>query len=108
MTESHVAAFYPPNWILYRFVDVSPAYRLSILPHYVALAAATYGYGRRLGLTTGGSIAAALGLTLCGFQAIHVIHGPFYTVMAYLPLCSLLADCYVRVSRHPHSALVSH
>src|ERR1700722_18482476 len=28
VAESHVAAFSPPNWLLYRFFRVEPAYRL--------------------------------------------------------------------------------
>src|SRR5206468_8706342 len=68
--ESHVAAFYPPNWLLYRALDVPAAYRLSMWLHYVAMAAATYAYGRRLGLLAWGAALAALAFTLCGFQAI--------------------------------------
>ena len=40
--ESHVAAFYPPNWLFYRFCDVATAYRLMIWLHLLALAAATF------------------------------------------------------------------
>jgi hypothetical protein len=42
VAESHVAAFYPPNLVLYRNFGVSTAYRLSMWLHYVALVAATY------------------------------------------------------------------
>ena len=42
VAESHMAAFYPPNWLLYRVLPVSSAYRLSMWLHYVALAAVTY------------------------------------------------------------------
>src|SRR5262245_9669148 len=34
--ESHAAAFYPPNWLLYRALEVSAAYRLAMLLHYLA------------------------------------------------------------------------
>jgi hypothetical protein len=30
VAESHVAAFYPPNLVLYRVLDVSTAYRLAM------------------------------------------------------------------------------
>src|SRR5580692_9712604 len=55
IAESHVAAFYPPNLVLYRVFDVSTAYRLSMWLHYVALVATTYLYARCLGLSTWGS-----------------------------------------------------
>ena len=31
--ESHVAAFYPPNWLFYRLWDVATAYRLTMWLH---------------------------------------------------------------------------
>ena len=46
VAESHVAAFYPPNLVLYRVLDVSTAYRLSMWLHYLALVATTYFYVR--------------------------------------------------------------
>ena len=49
VAESHVAAFYPPNWVFYRFFKTAIAYRLSLWLHFVALAAVTYAYGRVLG-----------------------------------------------------------
>src|SRR5579885_3530310 len=39
IAESHVAAFYPPNLILYRLLGVPAAYRLSMWLHYLAIAA---------------------------------------------------------------------
>lgn len=35
--ESHVAAFYPPNWLFYRIWDVATAYRVSMAVHLLAL-----------------------------------------------------------------------
>src|SRR4029077_21295975 len=29
ISESHVAAFYPPNWVIYGLLDTSPGYRRS-------------------------------------------------------------------------------
>ena len=54
VAESHVAAFYPPNWLLYRALDVPTAYRLSLWLHFVALAAATYAYARVPGALAAG------------------------------------------------------
>ena len=99
VAESHAAAFYPPNWVLYRVLDVPVAYRLSLWLHFVALAIATYAYGRSLGLSPPGSVAAAIGFSLCGFQAVHSVHEPFYTLMPYVPLCLLLGDRFVTTGK---------
>jgi len=93
--ESHVAAFYPPNWVFYHMLGVPFAFRLSEWLHYIALAAATYAYAHELGLTPWGCTTAAIGFSLCGFQAIHTVHEPFYTLMPYMPLCLLLGDRFV-------------
>src|SRR5437588_10065580 len=50
VAESHAAAFYPPNLVLYRLLDVPVAYRWSMWLHYLALSAAMYGYARVLGI----------------------------------------------------------
>jgi len=92
--ESHVAAFYPPNWLLYRIWDVGTAYRLTMWLHFLALAAATFAYAQELGIGRAGSSLAAASFTLCGFQAVHAAHEPFYHLMPYLPLCLLLAHRY--------------
>jgi hypothetical protein len=99
VAESHVAAFYPPNWVLYRLFDVSAAYRLGMWLHYLALVAATYAYARGLGITRWGSALAALAFTLCGFQAIHSTHEPFYHALPFLPLALWLTDRYVASGR---------
>ena len=92
IAESHVAAFYPPNLVLYRLLDVSTAYRLSMWLHYLALVATTYFYARCLGIAPWGGAMAAVTFTLCGFQAIHSSHEPFYCLMPYLPLALGLAE----------------
>ncbi len=99
MAESHVAAFYPLNWFFYRLWDAGTAYGLTMWLHWVALVAATFAYARNLGISPAGSAIAALSFTLCGFQAVHAVHEPFYHVMPYLPLCLLLADRYAATGR---------
>jgi hypothetical protein len=99
IAESHVAAFYPPNWVFYRFFRTATAYRLSLWVHFVALAAATYAYARVLGFSTSASALSALSFSLCGFQAVHTVHEPFYTLMPYVPLCLLLAHQYAATGR---------
>jgi len=107
VAESHVAAFYPPNWVFYRVLGVPIASRLSEWLHYLALAAATYGYAQALGLTPWGCTTAAIGFSLCGFQAIHAVHEPFYTLMPYMPLCLLLGDWFVTTGQFRWLALLA-
>ena len=94
VAESHVAAFYPPNWVFYRFLDVATAYRLTMWLHMLGLVVATFAYARALGIGREGAALAAMVFALCGFQAVHAVHEPFYHLMLYLPLCLLLADRY--------------
>ena len=105
--ESHVAAFYPPNWAAYRFLNVSTAYRLSMWIHYLALVLATYGYARVLGLTLRGSALSALTLTLCGFQMSHAVHEPFYHLLPYLPLSLMLAELFMSEGKIIYPALLA-
>lgn len=67
--------------------------------HLLALAAATFAYARGLKISRAGSALAAVSFTFCGFQALHIVHEPFYHAMPYLPLCLLLADRYVATGR---------
>jgi hypothetical protein len=99
VAESHVAAFYPPNLVLYHILDVSRAYRLSMWLHYLALTAATYFYARCLEVLPWGAAMAAVAFTFCGFQAIHSSHEPFYCLLPYLPLALGLAERFMADGR---------
>jgi hypothetical protein len=99
VAESHVAAFYPLNWFFYRIWDVATAYRLMMWLHFIALPITTYIYARSLAITAPGAALAAISFSLCGFQAIHSPHEPFYHLMPYLPLCLYLADRYARTGQ---------
>ena len=54
---------------------------------------------RTLRIGPAGSAMVALAFALCGFQAVHVVHEPFYHAIPYLPLCLLLADRYAATGR---------
>jgi hypothetical protein len=99
IAESHVAAFYPPNWLLYRLWTIPTAYQLSFWLHALALAALTYRYAYTLGIGQAGSALTAISFSLCGFQAVHAVHEPFYHAVPYLPLCLLLTDRYATTGR---------
>ena len=49
VAESHMAAFYPPNWLFYRLWAFETAYGLTMWVHWIALAAATFAYARAWG-----------------------------------------------------------
>ncbi|HWE39437.1 MAG TPA: hypothetical protein VG406_22995 [Isosphaeraceae bacterium] len=97
--ESHVAAFYPPNWLLFGLLPMPIAYRLSLWLHELWIVGATYLYARRLGIAPEGAALGGLAFALCGFQASHACHEPFYHVVPYLPLALLLADRYAESGR---------
>lgn len=99
VAESHAAAFYPPNLLIYSVVSVSDGYRLSMFLHYLLMAGATFAYARRLGLTSAGAGLAAVSFCLCGFQSIHSSHEWSYHALAYLPLCLLLAEWFMAEGR---------
>ncbi len=95
IAESHVAAFYPPNWVLYGLFDVATAYRLAMWLHLVACAAVTAVYALRCGSDRWGSALVGVAFTFCGFQAIHASHEFSYCAVVYLPLCLWLCERYV-------------
>ena len=99
LAESHVAAFYPPNWLIYSIAGISTAYRMAMWLHYLLLAAATYAYARFLRISPHGAAIAALAFTFCGFQAIHSTHEPFYHALPYLTLAVLVAEWYLCTGR---------
>jgi hypothetical protein len=107
VAESHVAAFYPPNLVLYGLFDVSAAYRLSMWLHYVAVVATTYLYARCLGLTAWGSALAGVAFAFCGFQTIHSSHEPFYCLMPYLPLALFVTERYMSTGRFVWVAILA-
>jgi Bacterial membrane protein YfhO len=99
VAESHVAAYYPPNWVLYRVLGVSTAYRISMWLHFVALAAATIAYARQIGISRWGAALAGVAFPFCGFLTIQSSHEWAYQTLAYLPLCLLAADGYAKSGR---------
>jgi hypothetical protein len=107
VAESHAGAFYPPNWALYRALDVSTAYRISMWLHSIAIAAATFLYARNLGIGTSGASLAAVAFPFCGFLTIHSSHEWAYQTVAYLPLCLLAADRYAGTGRAGWLALLA-
>ncbi len=107
VAESHVAAFYPPNWLLYRLLDVPVAYRISMWLHHVCLVWVTYAYARRFDLQPWGAALAAIAFTLCGFTAAHAGHEPLYSAMPWLVLALLVTENLITSRRVPTMALLA-
>jgi hypothetical protein len=107
VAESHAAAFYPPNWLFYRVCNVATAYQLLMGLHVLALFGTTFAYARVLGISRLGSVIASVSFALCGFQAAHALHEPFYQLMPYLPLCLLMAELYATSGRFTWLALLA-
>jgi len=99
VAESHVAAFYPPNWAAYGLLGLGFAYRLMMGLHHAALAASTYLYARRLGIAPWGSALSAISFTLCGFLAIHSSHEWAYHTLPFLTLALWVAEGYLADGR---------
>ena len=107
VAESHVAAFYPPNWAFYGLLGVTAAYPLAMWLHGAATALATFAFARSLGIGPWGAAVSAVAFALCGFQSIHSGHEPLYCVMPYLPLCLLAADRFAKEGRAAWLALLA-
>lgn len=99
VAESHAAASYPPNWLLYSLLPVHPAYRLAMWAHHVLMSAGIFAYARRLGIAPWGAALTAVSFPLCGFQSIHASHEVFYHALAWLPWALFFADRYAARGR---------
>lgn len=60
VAESQTGLLYPPNQLFYRFFDANTAYHANQLLHYVLAFVFTWGYTRKLGLSTVSATFAAL------------------------------------------------
>ncbi len=107
VAESHAAAFYPPNWLLYGALSTPAAYRLAMWLHFAATGLTTYLYARTLGLEEWGGALAALAFAICGFQSSHAVHEPLYHAVPFLPLALTLAERYLVNGRLAWLAAVS-
>ncbi|HEV3122750.1 MAG TPA: hypothetical protein VGY53_12640, partial [Isosphaeraceae bacterium] len=99
VAESHAAAFYPLNALLYGLLSVNAAYRLAMWLHYVAVAIGFYAYAKTLKINRWGSALGALAFALSGFQNSHAGHEPFYHALPYLLLALVLVERYVASGR---------
>ncbi len=60
VAESQTGVFYPPNLVLYRWLDLQTAYNASHLLHYIAAFVLMWRLSRELGIAPVGALLAAL------------------------------------------------
>lgn len=96
IAESHIAAFYPPNRLFYRRLDVSTAARWSLWIHFLVLVCGVFLHSRFLGVSPWGSSFAGIVFALCGYWSAHVVHEPHVHVIAYMPWIFLYLERYLR------------
>jgi hypothetical protein len=85
--------FYPLNWIIYLFADVSKIYgalEWMLIFHYWLASVFTYLFLRDIRLTRPAAIAGGVVFGFCGFMTAHLGHMPMVLVAAWIPLMLLL------------------
>jgi hypothetical protein len=98
--DIQVAAFYPPQAVLYLLPEglIGPAMSWLIVAHVIIAGWGAYAYARSQGLGTAGSLVTGLGYMFAGSWMLHLLgagHHPFAPV-AWLPLAVLLLERAVR------------
>jgi hypothetical protein len=99
VAESHAAAFYPPNHVLDRLLDVRVAYRLSMWLHEVLLAFGLFLYARNRGISIAGASLASITFPLCGWMSIQSSHSWSYQALAWTPWILLAVERYIESGR---------
>jgi hypothetical protein len=107
IAESHVAAFYPPNWAAYSALEAARAFDLLMWLHYLGMAASAYLLARTLGAAPWGAATAGVAYALSGHLACHSPHEPFYSVLAYMPLILALVERFMATGRAVWALLIA-
>lgn len=98
VAESQTGAFYPPHLLLYSTLDVTTAYNLNQLLHYVATFILMWLYAREAGIRSGGAILAALIYTYGWFPPRLCLEWAIIGGM-YLPLQLWLVERFLKTGR---------
>mgnify|MGYP002638953834 CR=1 FL=1 len=102
IAESQTGAFYPPHLALYSTLDVTTAYNLNQLLHYIATFIMVWLYAREVGVRAGGAILAALIYTYGWFPPRLCLEWAIIGGM-YLPLQLWLVERFLKTGhwRYP-------
>ncbi|WP_339749753.1 YfhO family protein [uncultured Rubinisphaera sp.] len=95
VAESQTGAFYPPNLLLYRLLDVNTAYNVNHLFHYLLAFCATVWLARDLGTSLFGALFAGLVFVYGWFAPRSCLEWAILTG-AYLPLSLAMLNRYFR------------
>jgi hypothetical protein len=95
IAESQTGALYPPHLLLYGLLDVNTAYNANQLLHYVLAFVFTWLLARSLGLTTWGSVFAALVYVYGWFPPRMCLEWAIIGG-AWLPLALFLVEKFLR------------
>jgi hypothetical protein len=99
--ESQTGVFYPFHLLLYRVLPVGRAYAASMLVHYVLTFLTAWLFARRVGLSTGAALLAALVYTYGWFAPRISLE---WTILggAWLTLALWLAEGFLQTRRWRH------
>ncbi|MFN8706263.1 MAG: hypothetical protein ACK50J_06240 [Planctomyces sp.] len=93
--ESQAAVFYPPTQVLYRLFDVSTAYSVSILLHYVLAMVFTWRLLRSQGLTFSSAVLGAIIFVYGWFPARASLEWSIIGGV-WFPVCLWLTDRWLK------------
>ncbi len=85
--------FYPFNWVIYLFVQVSRMYgalEWLLIIHYWLASVFTYLFLRDISISRIGALAGGVVFAFCGFMTAHLGHLPMVLVATWIPLLLLL------------------
>lgn len=95
VAESQTAAFYPPNIILYRFLDVNIAYNISHLVHYVFAFLGVILFTKRVGFSNWSSLLAGV-VFVYGWFPVRVCLEWAIITGAYFPWLLWTTESYLQ------------
>lgn len=106
VAESQTGVFYPPNLLLYSWLDVNTAYNAQQIGHYILAFLATWLLARRLGLQLCGAALAALVFVYSWFAARICLEWAIIGGV-YLPLLAWCAESFLQTGRRRYLAAMS-
>jgi hypothetical protein len=102
--DIQVAAFYPPQAVLYLLPEwlIGPAMSWLVVAHVIVAGWGAYAWARYQGLGTAGSLVTGLGYMFGGAWMLHLLAAGHHTFapLAWLPLVVLLMEQAVRRAVH--------
>jgi len=102
--EGEAGMAHPFHLLLYRFLSLAAAMNIEIISGYVAAAAGTFVFFRRLGLSREGASFGAMVFAFSGFNLLHVVHVNAVEIIAHAPWI-LLGTHVLLTSEIPRSRI---